>query len=1014
MAYYDDVEKRWKSGSRPGMEPLVPDIVPGAGVSSIELANRAQAGVAQRQLQEQRQQFGSTPARPLMPTSPGQAAVEAGKAVSNAALAIPTDLVDLGLGAVDVLRATAAPVTGDKFGWQNVFDDSDNPLTVARRRAFRMETEVGQAASSLLRIGTAFLAFPKALPKVASVAAKGARAVPLAAGLVDKAAQVARTAGRVSGLSQPYAPETVRSALQAVRSTELKTAAGKTLGKVAAGNDYLYATLRDFSRASRGAVRVGDAGKAEVLGGAIDRWSTVNTAVKQLTRGKVSAKTFAEFAAWDLFVSFNIAGEGDFAADETFSDMLASSNSKFLRAIGRPLSTTADEPNIQVKAKQMLEGLAIGGMVEGAMHMYRVSRYVNAFKKAAPSERAAILSAFEGEAKNIGLGLSKSMGEEGNLFTRAVPSGQAGAAVDEQARRSALKDLFLQGQGRETSRPAAAGPAPSPEPGGPLAVIQQFPAPSPAPGPVQDALRGMGSRGVLQAETPQALQPSNEELKAAFLASRGGQGGDEAAYAEWLQQNAPQIGGPIAPSAPSGQLVAPDIFPARVEELPARPAGSPLPAGRDQAGTTGSSAIQQAGIRPVSVSVAGEPIVTPQTYREGFARDALRAAREAWQNRELVYEAGAGGDMQRLFDDVKQLAPSSRLSAIELMKKIGVKLNGSGMQNAADSIMTNFIQERGLKEGWIRIDPEDFSLTIHPSVAGQLDKGDALAEQADSLDTILSEGQLIPGMQGVDLDPALIEDAMRSAAKADAADEAAQLEATRMAMAGPDQMTDDEVILRGLGSTPDRLLVPPVVEKLVDRPGFGVYGSDGEMIKSFTSQRGADAFAKQYGASQKEELVAKAREMVARENPVALAIRNGEPVMDSDIVGKVKITSSQSRALRSLFDLDASLPPGQRLIEGAWRPGMLTSIDELAAMTKGSRQVEMTQSQMNLISQALSSATTSRSLSASQKLAIGNMIQRLQESAQALEPQAIVQRDVTGLLNAMRTLAQHGEFCGVF
>lgn len=1024
MAYYDEAQKKWIWEDQPKGTP--DPMAPGAAAlpSYFQRRQQEEQQALLSQDEQARKEFQSKPARPLIAKDLGQFGSEFAKILGNSVEALGTDTVDLGLGLVDVARAAAAPVTGDDFRWNQVFEDSDNPWTKWRRERYRMETELGQAASNLVRIGTAFALFPKMAGRaLIGGAAKGAAVAEDVGKVASKGRQIATAVGR---LLEPMKPEAVTAALKTVRATELTSRAGKRAGRIAQGDEYLYATLRDYNRAARGAAKVNDAGKAEVLAGTVDRWTALKVAAGKYTPNADKIKNFAQFAAWDAFVAFNIAGEGDYTMDETFGDMLEDSNNPYLRGIGRLTGTTAEMGALEVKGKQMLEGLVLGGVIESAFHYYRISRYVNAFQKATPTERAAIISAFEGEAENIGVGISRSMGETDNIFSRAVPAPKAkpgpGVITPGQPTNAELKAQFLAGRppvepqpttqlqqilstlermrlkGDPNEPPGAIVPAPS------AGQLVERAAPI---GPVQEALRRMGSRGVLQAPGEQAAQPTSEELRAAFNAAMEAagrtDGGDEEAYQQWLVSNfGRELGGPLGQAIPPGQLEAPDIFPVRVSE--------PAPGAGKEAPVTGGApeSIARTGIEPVEVKVLGEPIVTPQTYRAGFAQDALRTAKEAWKMRDLVYREGAGGNLQQIYKDVKALAPTNRLSAIELMNQIGVRLNDAGMQNAADSMMTNFIQERGLREGWITIDPDTFTMSVRQDIASDLDVGDAAVRQADAL-----EASMVPGMEGVDLDPVLVDEAMREAAQADALDAKAGQELARV-LAGPkDQLSDEEAVRVAFGSGIDRLYVAPVVEKLADRPGFGVYGPDGELLKTFTSQRGADAYVKKVVISERQGFVDRARAMNAQAQPVELAMKYGSPYLDSDVVGKVKITSGQARALQALFMSEAAKPVIDRIVGAVWTPGMFRGIDDLMTMEKGSRMIEMSQSQMSQIVEGVTKAAASGEITTSQRTALNNMVQRLQETAELLEPEAIAKRDVQNILDAIATLSKTGEFCGV-
>ena len=1065
MAYYDEAQKKWIWEDQPKGAP--DPMAPGAAAlpSYFQRRQQEEQQALLSQDEKARKEFQSKPARPLIAKDPGQFVSEFGKIVGNSATALATDTVDLGLGLVDVARAAAAPVTGDDFRWNQVFDDSDNPLTKWRRQTFRMETELGQAASNLVRIGTAFALFPKMAGRaLLGGAVKGAAVAEDVGKVASKGRQIATSIGR---LLEPMKPEAVTAALKTVRATELTSRAGKRAGRIAQGDEYLYATLRDYNRAARGALKVNDAGKAEVLAGTVDRWTALKVAAGKYTPNADKIKNFAQFAAWDAFVAFNVAGEGDYTMDETFGDMLEDSNNPYLRGIGRLTGTTAEMGALEVKGKQMLEGLVLGGIVESAFHYYRISRYVNAFQKATPTERAAIISAFEGEAENIGVGISKSMGETDNIFSRAVP------------------------------------------------------VPKAKPGP-----------GVM---TPQ--QPTNAELKAQFFAGRSPTGQGLSSLGQRL----------LPPANGSTQEVAPVVSDGikrtlRVWEGPQQPVRFNMGEEPER-----ELRLREVPEGPVRFNMGEEPKRTLRVwegptkfnmgedvereltslpdwegeYKSAFAIDAYIAARQA-----LKGLADTASGVQGLFDSVlgaaKNLIPKNRVSSIEVLQKIGVKLNDAGTQPVADAALTNFIQERGLKEGWIQLDPDTFTMSVRRDIASELDAGDAAVRQADALDAVAAaldeeavvmrsasspaaappepvvppsgpvqealgqaetrnvpqvvgdqtppgrevggslvplgqakqpqlpgapeqaalpgaperaalpgapermalpgapERMALPGApermalpQGPLFTPGLVDEAMREAAQADALDAKAQQELARV-LAGPkDQLSDEEAVRVAFGSGIDRLYVAPVVEKLADRPGFGVYGPDGELLKTFTSQRGADAYVKKVVDSERQGFVDRARAMNAQAQPVELAMKYGSPYLDSDVVGKVKITSGQARALQALFMSEAAKPVIDRVVGAVWTPGMFRGIDDLMTMEKGSRMIEMSQSQMSQIVEAVTKAAASGEITTSQRTALNNMVQRLQETAELLEPEAIAKRDVQNILDAIATLSKTGEFCGV-
>jgi hypothetical protein len=253
MAYYDEVQRKWIFSADPKKaEPLVPpDMAP------LERQRYEQERQQRLESDRQRQEFQARSERPLAPSGLGQTVSEVGKAAANAGLALfvtdPADMLTMGL---DAVRVAASPITKDRL--QGVFDDSDNPLTKWRRQSFRMETELGQAASNLLRIGTSLIAAPKlvggGISRLAKMS-KGADAAADAGKVAGKVGQIAGTAGKIAAkigdAFQSARPEAVTAALRSVQASELTSKAGKTLGRIAQNDSYLYATLRDFSRQAK-------------------------------------------------------------------------------------------------------------------------------------------------------------------------------------------------------------------------------------------------------------------------------------------------------------------------------------------------------------------------------------------------------------------------------------------------------------------------------------------------------------------------------------------------------------------------------------------------------------------------------------------------------------------------------------------------------------------------------------------------------------------------------------------
>ena len=126
-------------------------------------------------------------------------------------------------------------------------------------------------------------------------------------------------------------------------------------------------------------------------------------AAKSLTKGKASVRTVGEALAWDAFVSFNAAGEGNPMLDETFTD--------FLNEVGLPnvplFRTSIRDTGLDAKFKQMGEGFILGSIINSITDVARIYRFSRAFQGASDPEKAAIVRALNREGEQIGGSLAK-------------------------------------------------------------------------------------------------------------------------------------------------------------------------------------------------------------------------------------------------------------------------------------------------------------------------------------------------------------------------------------------------------------------------------------------------------------------------------------------------------------------------------------------------------------------------------------------------------------------------------
>ncbi len=991
-ARYDATTGRWVYD-----DPLAPvataNAVPPTGASPLEQSRFLDRRDAQMGMQtgeamaaqnaERRPMFASDPLR------------EASNITANAAVALGTDYLDLAAGIGDVIVQTGNQLTGKGFNWDQVMDDSDNPWTKWRRETFKTESQAGQMVSNVVRIGTALLTLPKTAAKGVILPLKAAKGLPGIGNAAGGALKGIDSLGDAyKGLTAVDRVDDTMTALQGLsRTVPRGTKDAKLLGDVMR-HDWLFATYDDVGRAIAG-------GKAELTGVA-DWFDNVRKSTAALTQfSKASTgqkiKTVGEALAWDAFVAFNVFGEGDAEMDETFSDFLATFDNPLAQAIGSPLTTVAEDNALTRKFKQMVEGIALGVPINAAFDMFRVYRYAKEFKAGSPKVKQEMLRRLSGTSQEIGASIGQSLttplGPLGRLNTdelfdlvnqqRQAADGSAGFA-QQQA------DLQQWMTNRVQAQQAAAVPdGASPVPGMPQGAYDEA------------LLRASGGRAL-----PGAVDPAVEALPGTGI-------------------NTPQL--------PQGQQGL--LNPAEGQ------IGQPAPDPAGLLGAGGLPAPVTPGMVPVTVQDLGpsvprppEPVVTPQTIRNGFAQDAMRAVREM---QEATFMQGADGVFTQMSNTIKQLMPRTRVDALEYLRKFPPQLNEVGMPNGVDAIWTNFLYDRGLQEGWATIDPDTFQIRFNRAAAAEFDRSNAVLKQANALDQVnqlqqfnnelvdVAESYKVAQQEQpleidvqqsaraaeMEQDPALRLAAEEAVAAADEVDRLAAAEELRLSEAElqrvAGQMSDEEVIREMLGTTLDTVQSPEVVRSEIGR-SWEVYDMNGELIGQTTTRKGAEKLAAQQLRKDREALLARARQMEADAADEALNVQVGVPVLDSDIVGKIKLTDAQINAVQGV------LPRLDKMLDEDWmkRRGesAFFNINQLGPQQ---RTFELTQGDMKALGEGIQQVLTEAGdLKGTPKLrALRNLADKLDTQMKLLAPEARAQKFVDDLTSETMSFVDSGKLC---
>lgn len=979
------------------------DLEPGGSVAvatppqGLDYAGRAAWQYEQQQKDELKtaemavQQGGDQ--RPMFAENAGQFFGDLGKIAANAAVGLGTDFVDFGLGIADVVRQTGSLIATGEFDENiRVFDDSDNPWTQWRRDTFRTETQAGQAVSNLVRLGTMVTTLPKLAIKAPAMALGVAGNVKVLGGVADVAAGASNWLTKLDDVANAKKATTAATALGQVEKTFQKGTAAQRAASRAIRNDWLALTYQDVAKS------------VPEVGSWMDDVRQSAKAWTQLSKGTPGARirTVGQALAWDAFAAFNVYGEGDAEFDETFGDMLSSTGIPWLQSLGNTTATYAEDSALTRKAKQMLEGLVMAPVLNGIIDQYRVYKYAKNFRTAGDGERRLIVEALNASSQEIGDSIGRTLVAQGRVAGVRMPGAMSDLQfqVDQARRSQEVKNQFLQDMQQAQARQAANSQIVPFEQG-----PQVFATPGEAP-----AVAGLNAEQLLANQ--QMVANSQEALPGA------------PAPAGMLPEGQPQqllTGGPEAqpPGAPPAGLLGAGGG----EMLP-----PPTPA-----------QIVDLGPRPPEVTV------TPQTIRNAFERDAYKAFMEA---QELTFEEGPDGIMRSMADlqqQVRQLMPRTRVDALEYLNNFRPVANKYGVVPASDSVWMNFLYERGLNEGWASIDPDTMAVRFNRKAAADLDRGDLVIDQAAKLDEATRYEEWLWNKELVNGNPQMrpeVQDnlaakeardaydnweaqqaAMPPELKVDQATVAAQEEAIRAgqnlnqfdaaeelrlsaadAQALQGLMDDQTVVREMLGTTLDTVPVPEVRKAEIGR-GWEVFDENGELLGRTTTKRQADQLAQQQLQQNRDAMLARARQMEADATDEMMNVTIGNPVYDSDIVGKIKLTDAQIRAVQGILpSLDDKLDEAWKMRRGE---SAFFNINQLGPQK---RTFELSQGDMLALQNGIRDVLQEAGdIKGSPKLrALRNLADKLDTEMKLLEPQARAQRFVDGLVNDTRTTLDNG------
>ena len=670
-----------------------------ASQSEVNLEDEAiQTATAKQQADNQKPVWAGDTENPL-----GNVAIDTLKIGANAAVGLVTDVVDLGHGIADTVVQTGNLLQGKDWDWDAWMNDSDNGWTQWRRETFKTSTQAAQTASNFLRLGTLLATLPKA---GASLAARGAKG--LAA--VNKASRAGGVATAIEGGLTASRNAKLAGRIQAL-------AKGKPVGNAKKALD-IAGNTPEISGALRGVVQnsmIQGPGVASYSAKVGQRLKNVGISIAERYRPRNLAQTLG----YDALATFMVAGEGVLDFDETVSDLAKENGIFYVPA----LTTSAEDSAFSIKMKQVAEGLPIGAAMQPLIDMWTIGRFAKRIKNADPKLKEELMELFAADVNDLGRSVAKvytGQYAQGVRFGADAVAGGGAGNVDQASSQLADAVPFRpKFEGRpEQYDPFSGGgqmvPYQAPQPAGALARL------------VRDT---EGQKNLQKAQLTQAASVADDR----FLNRKDPFVDDELA----TTPGADYTGGPQSDFSVRGSRIEVDPQAGRLPQ--GVPPNRGLPGDNALARPAIEEAIEAVDVRIAEPDPFDAPKVidslewkSPGEIADAFAADASEAFKRSIEFQDPQI---AGENFLDAATSVKRLMPDTRISALDYLKKNNPTLNGSGVLSASDSVWTNFIVNRGIKEGWIQVD-DSFNFVVNRETARALDTGTSAGKAAKKLDEV--------------------------------------------------------------------------------------------------------------------------------------------------------------------------------------------------------------------------------------------------------------------------------------
>ena len=497
-----------------------------------------------------------------------------------------------------------------------------------------------------------------------------------------------------------------------------------------------------------------------------------------------------------------------------------------------------------------------------------------------------------------------------------------------------------------------------------------------------------------------------------------------------------QTGGALVRQVDTGGALVRQVDAARgqIDELERAQAEAVVGAQKALAGAEGPAGLIEGSPSPAGL-LPGSDMPNPFPEGKGIVASGsrIRAAEPTISamavrrfSREMLF---AGYTPQQVQEAIVSVLPRRNVDLIEYMEQ-GLKVSPEGVIDAADSIWSNYILNKGLIDGWARVNPETAEVTFVRSAAAAADQGDLVTRQAQAVDELeqlryqqtlaqmdkrqANAGQLDPGVQArlarrdadqsgvpIDVDQAtkLADDELAAApdpaasnAEVNAVNDALNadaLEADELARVA-DEITapnPDEQVRELLGLDPDAIDV--TIEKAESGRGWLVIKPDGEPIEGqFTTKRAAQRKADAEKSRLREEMQRRAGQVAEDETGAPVDFSRFDPARDSNLTGSITLTKPQ-------------------IMELIKYPNFRPIFDQFGVNKK---TYEFTQGDMNDFVDG-ARAMINAGVDGRRAQMLRRLIDKFDTAVKLIEPEVRRQREIQSMLDETKRYLDHGDFC---